>query len=341
MTALRYTEKLLTAMKTKAAAPPSSGSNALGDWTLNLLHVHPSKLVLAVSEHDRFALVLEAAPYATLLQRFVEAVFAQLLAIGIPPDVARRECDAMQPLIITATTHYSNRLSIQVHLKDYAWLVGRLLDSGKSLAEINVRLSEHLVGFNNELQFTKERVFAAITGLCEDEKRQENYNEFRTITTTRSAPEPMADEARRRGERAGGVSAAGVEIHAELDGAGKRAGESAASSAIAESTRPLDATRELATAAGSLSYSEVAERIAVNIAHSLDALLESSPDAICITPEWICDLHLNIASELFPEWAGSFRTTDVQVGTHLPPPGHEVAVYIKNFCLDMEERMRR
>lgn len=106
------------------------------------------------------------------------------------------------------------------------------------------------------------------------------------------------------------------------------------------STRPLDATRELATAAGLLGYSEVAEHLAVKIAHCLDALLENFPENIRITPEWICDIHRRIAGELFPEWAGHFRTTDVQVGSHLPPPGHEVAIHIKNFCLDLEERLR-
>lgn len=96
----------------------------------------------------------------------------------------------------------------------------------------------------------------------------------------------------------------------------------------------------MATAAGALTYSEVAERIAVNIAHCLNALLEKSPEDIRINPKWICDLHCSIAGELFPEWAGCFRTTDVQVGTHLPPPAHEVAVHVKNFCLDLEERLR-
>ena len=102
------------------------------------------------------------------------------------------------------------------------------------------------------------------------------------------------------------------------------------------STRPLDSTRELATAAGLLAYSEVAERLAVNIVHCLDTLLEISPEDIRITPDWVCGIHHNIAGELFPEWAGQFRTTDVQVGTHLPPPGFEVAVQIKNFCLDLD-----
>ena len=77
MTTLRCTQKLLTAMKMKPSAPPPPRRNALGDWSLNLLHVRPVKLVLAMSEHDRFALVLEAAPYATLPQRFADALFVQ------------------------------------------------------------------------------------------------------------------------------------------------------------------------------------------------------------------------------------------------------------------------
>jgi fido (protein-threonine AMPylation protein) len=80
--------------------------------------------------------------------------------------------------------------------------------------------------------------------------------------------------------------------------------------------------------------------LAVNIAHCLDALLDSAAETMQITPEWICGIHRQIAGELFPDWAGRFRNTDVQVGTHLPPPGFEVAVHIRNFCLDLAERMR-
>ena len=124
----------------------------------------------------------------------------------------------------------------------------------------------------------------------------------------------MAGAARGRGKRARGVSPTGAEVHAEFDGAGKRAGQPTAAGAAIKTTRPLDSTRELATALGTLTYSEVAERVAVNIAHCLDALLENNPEEIRITSEWICGIHHAIAGELFPEWAGRFRTTDVQVG---------------------------
>lgn len=145
MTALRCTQKLLTAMKVKPSAPPAPGANLLGDWLLNLLHTRP-KLVVAMSEHDRLGLVLEAAPYATLPQRFVEAVFVQLLAIGVPPEAARRERDAILPLAITATTPYTNRLSLQANLKDYAWIAKIfLIERGASLAQINARLADNIV----------------------------------------------------------------------------------------------------------------------------------------------------------------------------------------------------
>lgn len=158
MTALRCTKKLLTATKVAPAQPPAPGANLLGDWALNLLHTRP-KLVVAVSEHDRLGLVLEAAPYATLPQRFVEAVFVQLLAIGVPPDAARRERDAMQPLTITATTPYPNRLSLQANLKDYAWIAEIFLEERQSsLAEINARLADNLVTINGKLDYPKDWV---------------------------------------------------------------------------------------------------------------------------------------------------------------------------------------
>lgn len=153
MTALRCTHKLLTAMKVTPSPPPAPGANRLGDWSLNLLHTRP-KLVVAMSEHDRLGLVLEAAPYATLPQRFPDAVLAALLAIGVPLDAARRERDAMQPFVFTTTTPYPNRLSLQANLKNYAWLAEiYLAERQASLAEINARLADNIVSINGKLEF--------------------------------------------------------------------------------------------------------------------------------------------------------------------------------------------
>ena len=163
MTALRCTQKLLAGMKiahnTQAMRELNgAGANRLGDWSLNLLHTRP-KLVVAVCEHGRLGLVLAAAPYATLPQRFVAAVNNQLLAIGVSPELARHECVAMQPLTVTATSPYANRLSLQANLKDYAWLVEDYMAEGNnSLTVINARLANSIVGINGKLDFPNKFV---------------------------------------------------------------------------------------------------------------------------------------------------------------------------------------
>lgn len=89
-----------------------------------------------------------------------------------------------------------------------------------------------------------------------------------------------------------------------------------------------------------MTYSAVAERLAVNIAACLEAILEGEPAAIEITAAWLRDIHRQIAGDLFPDWAGRYRTTEVQVGTHLPPAPHTVPVHVENFCRDLEERLK-
>ena len=162
-------------------------------------------------------------------------------------------------------------------------------------------------------------------------------------STTRKSGTSTANLARNAsgcGYPACGVSAEDSGVHTEYDGNGTRTAGNDTSSEPAESTRPLDATRELQTSTGTLSYTAVSEHLAVNIVHCLDALFDAAPDDIRITPGWICNIHHQLAGELFPDWGGQFRRTDVQVGSHLPPPAHEVMVQIKNFCLDIEERQR-
>ncbi|MCR4299166.1 MAG: hypothetical protein NUV75_10540 [Gallionella sp.] len=91
-------------------------------------------------------------------------MFARLLAIGVPPDVVRRECDAMQPLTITSTTPYANRLSLQANLKDYAWLAELMWsERDQSLAAINARLADNLASINGKLEFPWKFVLNKLT----------------------------------------------------------------------------------------------------------------------------------------------------------------------------------
>ncbi len=76
------------------------------------------------------------------------------------------------------------------------------------------------------------------------------------------------------------------------------------------------------------------------MADCIDELLDLEPGGIVVTPEWLRGIHKRIAGELFPDWAGRWRITEVQVGTHLPPLPRDMPVHVRNFCLDLEERLR-
>lgn len=78
----------------------------------------------------------------------------------------------------------------------------------------------------------------------------------------------------------------------------------------------------------------------MNIVHCLDDLLDANPDDMVFTPDWLRGIHRRLVGELFPDWGGRLRATDVQVGTHQPPPAHAVAVQVNKFCLDLSERLR-
>lgn len=216
-----------------------------------------------------------------------------------------------------------------------------LLDAAKRAVEIAIEDSEAAA-----LAWLAETTgpLADPAGSCDHRATQEPRHDHPATATPRSAPASLARRPSGRGEPAGSVSPAAGGLRPEFDGAGAGAGGPGASARLArppaDTTQPLDATRELAAAAGALTYTEVSERLAVNIVRCLDDLLDAEPEDITLTPEWLREAHRRLAGELFPDWCGRFRTTDVQVGTHVPPPAHAVSVYVSNFCLDLAERLR-
>lgn len=106
-----------------------------------------------------------------------------------------------------------------------------------------------------------------------------------------------------------------------------------------EGQSELGSTRELETAEGRLSYSELSERLAVPLVAIYDEILQNHPDQIIITSEWLCVCHKRLAGHLFPNWAGRFRDVNVQVGAHTPPPYYEVPIHMRQFCDDLAERL--
>ena len=55
--------------------------------------------------------------------------------------------------------------------------------------------------------------------------------------------------------------------------------------------------------------------------------------------DFLCHLHSQIASDLVPEWAGRWRTSEVSVGVHRPPPSHQVPMLMRDFTADLQARL--
>ena len=125
-------------------APDSAsavGDNALGPWSAVLLHTRPQKLVLAVCNASRHALVLPAAPLASLPGRLPDALFEVLMMCGAPVEAARKEANAMQPLVLAPTIDRGVRSHIGQYRDEVTWC----LAAGDSLSAINLRLANNLV----------------------------------------------------------------------------------------------------------------------------------------------------------------------------------------------------
>lgn len=131
----------------------------------------------------------------------------------------------------------------------------------------------------------------------------------------------------------------GGKVHGIREGTGEYDPAEGASRGGEDSTRPVDSTRYFETAQGTKTYSEVAEIIAVSVTKTIEAVFELTPKDIHITPEWVCNLHHDIAFALFPDWAGHFRVVNVKVGKHTPPPFYEVPVHMRMYCDDLAVRL--
>jgi len=51
------------------------------------------------------------------------------------------------------------------------------------------------------------------------------------------------------------------------------------------------------------------------------------------------DFHREIAFALVPDWAGKWRLNQVVVGTHTPPPSHEVPILMRQYADDISARL--
>ena len=156
MSALRCTAKLLKAMKARPVANPAPAMNRLGDWTANLIRVSRIQLVLAVNDATRLGIVVDAAPYAGVPDRIAERIFRALIAIGVPPDSAAGEAEAVRTGEIAAT----QSKSVLGTLNQFAFDVESDLyhDKARSAWELTLRLMDRPIIKPKDIGFPIDRV---------------------------------------------------------------------------------------------------------------------------------------------------------------------------------------
>jgi CRISPR-associated endonuclease/helicase Cas3 len=102
---------------------------------------------------------------------------------------------------------------------------------------------------------------------------------------------------------------------------------------------PHAATRHVETTLGVLSYSELAPHLARRVEALQDAIGEGELNAFELSEDLFLELHRRICGDLTPAFAGRWRTTDVVVGDHEPPPAFQVGQQMRDFVRDLAVRL--
>ena len=105
-------------------------------------------------------------------------------------------------------------------------------------------------------------------------------------------------------------------------------GESSASS-----TRSFDTSR------GPLTYAELSDAIAPHLEALLDEVVRGEFASRPFDEQLVKDFHSAFLLPLLPKMAGSWRTINVQVGNHVPPPPWEVAVRMRTYVDNVNARI--
>ena len=104
-------------------------------------------------------------------------------------------------------------------------------------------------------------------------------------------------------------------------------------------TRPRSATRSIETTQGILTYSQLAPLLARQVARAEERILDGVYANVRSFAQLALDFHREIAFALVPDWAGKWRINQVVVGTHTPPPSHEVPILMHQYADDISMRL--
>lgn len=83
----------------------------------------------------------------------------------------------------------------------------------------------------------------------------------------------------------------------------------------------------------------MAPHLAVRVGVLQHAIDEGELDARRLSEDLFLELHRRICGDLTPGMAGRWRTADVVVGSHAPPPPFLVAQQMREYVLDLAARL--
>jgi len=106
------------------------------------------------------------------------------------------------------------------------------------------------------------------------------------------------------------------------------------------STKPKGATSYRETAFGVISRQKLLNLELQGTKKGLHLIhkLISENQKLDITPKLILEIHNESFGWIFPEWAGKYRTVQVEFSGKIAPPYHKVPELILETCQDLKER---
>jgi hypothetical protein len=127
-------------MKVKIQANGDHSTTCLGDWYAMDIILDRKQFVICVSSRSRLAVVLVAAPYASIPNRICDAVAELLTAIGISESSVQLERDKMNQVVLAKTMSKS----ILGTLNEYRHQLEALMQSDRVGKDEALKMSLYL-----------------------------------------------------------------------------------------------------------------------------------------------------------------------------------------------------
>ena len=147
MIVLRCTRKLLRLLDGAPADCIPETTAALGSWYANVVETVAGDIIVFANERSLLSVAIPIQMVDRLFAEFPARVYNLLRMIGVPTDVALRECAELETVLLARTESRSVLGSLNEITLHYQLVAER--DSGRgtlSLSAVERRLSRYLHG---------------------------------------------------------------------------------------------------------------------------------------------------------------------------------------------------